>query len=787
MTPAINPQKTIEFVRSLKLLSAQGNSLAAATSIAERMGASVIGSSTRFLFWHPEIRSSSKVLLHLYLPDPNLIYDKPDQHCSTIYYQFEMERVASFATVVVDQLVAGDRDQFGAFYEFELLYSDRTGKIVRDPMAWSMPYGIHAPAEVYHIDKVLGTRKDLSYFKKFNTGPGSDEEIRIGASTNLLEIYIPTATKEGTLDALTHRYKQIANAIRENRSLQPEEQNLTGFDAVGLMPVAPVVEDERNHRFWKSVQEPEESGRELTVHLRKPDLFNWGYDSPLFGAAAINPALLSTGRPHELLDFIETLHRFPQRPKKVIIDLVYGHAHRQGEQLLPEEFFSGDNKYGRSVDLKNPMARAMVLEMHRRKMRWGFDGIRLDDVREFNYYDPEQDLSLADNDFLKELSEIGVEIKGQAYKPWIIFDDGRPWPGSDWEQAANHRDIMRQFRHSHQWAPAMFALNKPFGYTFWLSRWWRIKEHMRYGKSWISGYANHDSMRKGSQSDPRAVHVNFLLGNSLKMVMDTAYNNPSTTLLVNAFLPGVPMDFLQALGSSPWSFFRNTESENALNIVAREAFFADWQITNIEYRQTRFFRRLKNIGFETLPELRNFMRTLHGLARTAEWDIEQTLLWLNRVKGPVTIDKWDEQNIEQFVKAWMYDLFEYCNTDNHTELLNPKKTSFNLAVRNYRLENPWLNENFKKTDYLKYREPVDGTVIYYGYRKSEEAQKEIIFLANMEGQPRQVTPAQFDFPVNDLSEWEMVLSTPSVRVRKIDQPLRLSISQGVLFEKVNRM
>src|SRR5690625_5898320 len=69
------------------------------------MGASVIGSSTRFLFWHPEIRSSSKVLLHLYLPDPNLIYDKPDQHCSTIYYQFEMERVASFATVVVDQLV----------------------------------------------------------------------------------------------------------------------------------------------------------------------------------------------------------------------------------------------------------------------------------------------------------------------------------------------------------------------------------------------------------------------------------------------------------------------------------------------------------------------------------------------------------------------------------------------------------------------------------------------------------------------------------------------------------
>src|SRR5690625_6290776 len=168
---------------------------------------------------------------------------------------------------------------------------------------------------------------------------------------------------------------------------------------------------------------------------------------------------------------------------------------------------------------------------------------------------------------------------------------------------------------------------------------------MRYGKSWISGYATNDSMRKGSQSDPRAVHVNFLLGNSLKMVMDTAYNNPSTTLLVNAFLPGVPMDFLQALGSSPWSFLRNTVSENALNIVAREAFFADWQITNIEYRQTRFFRSLKDIGLETLRELRELMRTLHGRARTAEWENEQTMLWLNQVKRTETREHGAETKI----------------------------------------------------------------------------------------------------------------------------------------------
>lgn len=784
MVPSINPGKTTEFVTDVKYRSSHGISISDAPWLAERMGAVVDGSSTRFLIWHPEITRGIRVLLHLYVPDPNLVYDKPDQHCSTIYYCFDMESVGELAAIVIDHLVAGDKDQFGTFYEFEILLEDGKSRIVRDPMAWSMPYGIHAPAEVYNIRKVLASRKDQEYFEKQISTAVTDEENRFSASTNLLELHIGTATKEGTLASLTRRYNQIATALQENRQLQPEEQNLLGFDAVELMPIAPVVQHPQKHQFWRSIQKPEVSGGELTVHLRKPELINWGYDTPIFGSAAIDPSFLSTGRPHELLDFIEAMHLFYDRPIKVVLDVVYGHAHPQGQEVLPAEFIAGPAMYGKNIDFKHPVVRAMILEMHRRKMSWGFDGIRVDTAQDFRYYDSEQDVSLPDNDILKELSEVGVTIKGSVYKPWVILDDGRTWPGSDWELAASHSEILKKLRHSHQWSPALFGLNIPYRYTFWLDRWWVIKEHVRYGSRWISGYANHDTVRRGTQTNPKSVDVNVLLGNSLKMVMDNAYNNPSTTLLVNAFLPGVPMDFLQSLGNSPWSFFRNIDPADTLKIVAGESFFAEWQMTDIEYRQSKFFKRLKNLGFENLPHLQKFMRRLHSFANAAEWDPELTIALLNRAEGSEGAFNWDENSVEHFVSAWMNDVFEYCNTSQHVDLLNAKKTSFNLSVRNYRLENPWLSDNFKETDFLKYREPVDGTVIYYGYRKCEEARKEIIFLANMEGQPRQVNPAQFDFPSFNPSGWQKVLSTPSVRVRKIDQSVRLSISQGVLFEKV---
>lgn len=783
MIPVLNIPKTKEASGALKLELSKGITYSNAPSIVRKLGAHAEGHSARFLIWHPGFKKSREATIHIYIPDPNLVFDKPDQHCSVTYFKFEAAVVEEFATVVIDHLPAGNKDQFGAFYEFTFVDENGDLNTVRDPMAWSLPYGIHAPAELYDIETVLSGRKDADYFQKLKIEAEKSTYGRVQPSTNLLEIHPGTATLEGSLGSLAQRYKQIADAIKDGRELAPDEQNLLGFDGIQLMPVDPVIEHPTEHRFWKLIQPPSTNNSEITVSLRKPSVINWGYDIAIFGSAAVNPSILSNGRPHELLDLIETLHTFPNGAIKIVIDVVYGHSDDQGLTVLPEEFFAGPNMYGQNINFKNPLVRAILLEMQRRKINWGIDGIRVDGAQDFKYYDAEQDIMLHDDDFLKQMSAVKQNAAGIDYKPWMIFEDGRPWPRDDWELASTYRVVTEQQKHPHQWAPMIFAYNTPYIYTYWVSKWWRLKEQFVFGEKWISGYANHDTMRRGTQTDPATINVNFLLGNSLKMVMDNAYNNPSTTLLMNGFLPGIPMDFIQALGNTPWSFMRNTDTTYAVKVAAEEAHFTNWQISEVEYRKSRFFKNLKNMGFKTIQDLRRFAKVLLNLLKATDYNSPNMAGLLNAIEPPLSVTDWTVEKLHQYALAWMDDIYEYSNVDLHADFVDAKKAAYNFAVRNYRLENPWLNKNFSEYDSLQYREPVNGTVIYYGYRRSEEAGKEITCVANMEGQPRQVIPLELNLPIKNTGDWKVALATPSVRAKKIDKPIRLSISQGILFER----
>jgi hypothetical protein len=783
MKISINKQRTDEFADRIRQKTRKGITTANADFITKHLGAHVDGNETTFLVWHPEFAKEKNVFIEFYLPSIDLIFDKPEQHCNVTYYRFETVCVNEFSLVVMDNLPVGNRDQFGAFYQFIIQKEKGEETVVLDPMAWSIPYGIHAPAEVYDINQVLADRKDKHYFEKLSEKFTGQETNRLQPSTNLLEIHTGTATMDGSLDSLAKRYKQIATALKNNEDLSPDEKNLIGFDGVELMPVDPVIEHPEQHVFWNPIQTPEENGSEITLHLRKPNIMNWGYDVVLFGCAAVNPSILSTGRPHELLDLIETLHTFPTGPIKVVLDVVYGHADNQALDLLPQECFAGPNIYGQNLDFKHPLLRSMILEMQRRKMNWGFDGIRVDSAHDFKYYVEEQDEVYYDDEFLKQMSDVEQNAAGINYKPWMIFEDGRPWPRTDWELACTYRVITEKQKHPYQWSPMIFAYNTPYDYTYWVSKWWRIQEHFDYGEKWISGYANHDTMRRGIQADPKTVNVNFLLGNSLKMVMINAYNNPSTTLLMNAFLPGVPMDFVQALGNTPWSFFRNTDTKFAIKIAAEEAYFTDWQITDVEYRNSRFFKKLKNLGFRNLEDLRRFAKSLLNFVKITDYNPENIVELINQTKPSFNPEEWTLDKLNDYAQAWMGDIYEYCNADMQADYMDSKKSDFNLQTRQYRLNNPWLNNNFQSFDSLKFREPVEGAVIYYGYRKNTEAGKEIVFIANMEGQSRQITPTSLDLPIENPDKWKVALATPSVRARKIDHPIRLSISQGILFEK----
>lgn len=783
MNPLLNQKKTDELCLFIQEQLTEGLSHERAKILAEHLGAHVHGDSTGFCVWYPGLQHYKSIFIELFQPVSELVYDKPDQHCSMNYFRLPATRTGDFIVAVADGITAGNETSFGTFYQFIVINHDDSKLIIRDPLAWSLPYGISAPAEVYDVKSVLQNRQDSLYYKKLDRTFRDMDDHRIPPSTNLLEIHTGTSTMEGTLQELALRFKQTGLNLANELPLSPDQRHLAGFDGIELMPIEPVVEHPENHRFWNPIQEPKHDTAELTIHLRKPNVTNWGYDIPVFGASAINPSILTTGRPHELLKLIEILHNFPARPIKIVLDVVFGHADKQAVTLLPAEFFAGENMYGLNVNFKHPFVRAIILEMLKRKLCWGIDGLRIDASHDITCYDPKTDSVYIDDEFLRQISSIEAESAGVRFKPWMIFEDARPWPREDWELACTYRDVTMQQKHPYQWGPLIFAYNNPYTFTFWVSKWWRIKEQGVYGNKWITGYANHDTFRRGTQSDPSKVNINHLLGNSLKMVMENAYNNPSATLLMNGFLPGVPMDFLHAVAGTPWTFFRNTDREFAAKVVSEEAHFTEWQLTSIEYRNSRFFKNIKNLGFTTLPGLRRFAKTLQHLLTDTDFNLILTANLLNSFDPPFEVQNWSVQKLNHYASCWMEDVHEYCKTDLHTDTVDARKSAFNYRVREFRLRNRWLNSNFGDADFLSYREPVEGSVIYYGYRKDEVTGKEIIFLANMEGQPRQVTPSQFHFPVKNPELWKVAVSTPSVRARRIDQPLRLSISQGIIFEK----
>lgn len=553
--------ETREFLFDIRPDLQQPLSFQRAQTIASKLGCTVTGtSSARFFFWNPEFKKASLTTLELFVPNIYLNFDKPEQHASFQYYSFPIQTDGEFAAAVVDGVPIGTKEQFGALYQVKIEYPSGEKRIVRDPMALSMPYGIHAPSEIYDISQTLSQRSDQEYFNSLSDQLDREHGDRIKPSVNLLEIHVQTATKSGTLHSLTQRFKQIASKLESGTDLTADEKNLTGFDAIELMPIDPVIEHPENHKFWDPVNTPKNNGEEITVRLRKPNALNWGYDVTIFGAAAVNPSLLTTGRPDELLDFIETLHNFP-KPVKVVLDVVFGHADNQALDVLPEIYFSGPNMYGQDIQFRHPLVRAVILELQRRKMNYGFDGLRVDGAQDFKYYDSGRDKLLHDDNFLDEMSNLVQSVNGVNYRPWMIFEDGRPWPRDDWELASTYRDVTENQPHAFQWAPMIFAYNTPYSYTYWVSKWWRLRELFLLGEKWISGYANHDTMRRGSQANPAPININTQLGNSLKMIMDNAYNNPATTLLMHGFLPGVPMDFLQGLGSTPWSFIRDSDTE----------------------------------------------------------------------------------------------------------------------------------------------------------------------------------------------------------------------------------
>ncbi|PWR03618.1 hypothetical protein DKT77_05620 [Meridianimarinicoccus roseus] len=756
--------------------------------IALRLGAHAGDGRATFGFWTPELLDhrvpDGDVFLEVLSPCEPLDLTRAHQEVDFHRAYMPVARYEAHTFAVIDGMIAGTREQVGDFYA--LVWRDAAGEWHRilDPLAMSLPFGAFAPAELYDVGAMQAARRDLAYYADLAADAADGAPHKFTPPTNILQIHVPTATAGGTLAALTRQFERLADRFAADLPLEPSDQLYLGYDAVQLLPVEPTTVYETGPAFW---QEAPHSTERATISLTRPDTTNWGYDVVIAGMATVNPVLLESGRPDELVDFAAALHNFPKKRKMLILDVVFGHSDNQGLGALNPHFFAGPNMYGQNLDYRNPAVRAILLEMQRRKVNFGADGVRVDGAQDFKWYDPATQTMRHDDDYLHLMADVPQQVAATPFRPWFVFEDGRPWPQEDWELSSNYRAVIENMADNDpdvfQWGPLTFAHNTPFIYGFWLSKYWRIREMMDVGSNWISGTANHDTLRRGTQVSPK-LNINTRLGDTRMDILDKAYDNPAVSMLTYAAFPGVPMDFLNATSRASWGFIRNQDDRYGVKVVAEEAISLKWQVDEYSYSVPQNFRRLKEIGFETRDDLLRFFEFLPALVEVTEYDLNVIPDLLNSVEpklaGPAYFTA---QELKHIARAWMDDMHEYCNVSNSVSGLDPVQTGYMFELRKFRRANPWLRGNLGPKDHFDYLRPIDGRTVFACLRHAPDG-RQTFCIAHMEGgETGDFDPLTLPIPGLEGFGWSLRLRAPSIGPDYEGGPITLRDSMALLFER----
>jgi hypothetical protein len=334
-----------------------------------------------------------------------------------------------------------------------------------------------------------------------------------------------------------------------------------------------------------------------------------------------------------------------------------------------------------------------------------------------------------------------------------------------------------------QWGPLSFAHNTPFVYTFWLSKFWRIREMLVHGANWISGTANHDTLRRGTQVSPK-LNINTRLGDTQMEILDKAYDNPAVSMLTYVALPGVPMDFLNATSRASWGFVRNQDDRYGVKVVSEEAISLKWQVDEYSYSVPGNFRRLKAMGFETRADLARFLDFLPALVEVTHYDLAEIAKLLDmaepKLAGP---ERFTVETLKRIARAWMDDMHDYCNVSHSLSSLDEVQTAFMFELRKFRRANTWLRGNYGPGDQFDYLRPIAGRTVFTSLRHAPDG-GQVYTIVHMEGgETEELDPLRL--PVEGLAGdgWHLALRTPGIGPDYLGGPLVMRDSMGLVFTR----
>jgi hypothetical protein len=239
---------------------------------------------------------------------------------------------------------------------------------------------------------------------------------------------------------------------------------------------------------------------------------------------------------------------------------------------------------------------------------------------------------------------------------------------------------------------------------------------------------------------------------------------------------------------APWGFVRDTDHEWNVKVVSEESNFVFWQLRPEAFRDPEQFRRLKRLGFESRAGIETFMRALAGAVDATDHDLEATAAMVSAVDQPLG-DDLSAADLREYADAWMRDVHEFANLSHWLDAQDDERTAFDLAVREFRHERPWLRADvdFAAGEAFGYRHPTDGTVLYYVLRESPAGDEQVLFAGNMEGVPVEVSPsvlaAEIDALDADTGGWDVALAAPDVRRRHGGSAFTVDNGQAVVWTR----
>ena len=142
------------------------------------------------------------------------------------------------------------------------------------------------------------------------------------------------------------------------------------------------------------------------------------------------------------------------------------------------------------------------------------------------------------------------------------------------------------------------------------------------------------------------------------------------------------------------------------------------------------------------------------------------------------LKKLDEDRLKSFALLFMEDCYQICNVAHYQSQLNAAHTKFNLSLRQFRHQHPWLQKNILATDTFDKLEDPERTIVY-GVRYAPDTDKPTVaMVGNWEGEPITLNIEELLKVKRD--RLQVAIATPGLIVEDLSS-VTLANSQSLLL------